>query len=746
MKRILIILFLCGLSVRLFSQISTGEIPISFGKDISLLKGTTVDLKTMPPLDMKSISEEDLEDEENGIPPRFGFLHKVDFNLENSGTWTTLENGDKIWQLNIYCPDALSINFLYDKFWIPEKAKFFAYSENKQHVLGAYTSSNNKGSQKDIQGFATGLVYGDRVCLEYYQPSDIQEQGIISIAYVVHGYRYIKIPEMEVKNYEESGDCQVNINCQEGQNWENEKNAVALILVNGNRYCTGSLINTTANDNRPLFLTADHCLGGWANNDIKYDAVSNPNLNHWSFYWHYESPDCSNTYEPLIISTVGATVVANNDISDFALLSLTENPLNRTGVTPYYLGWDRSGNSGTGGVGIHHPNGDVKKIATYSITPSNSNCFSSGNNYFWRVNWQSTTHGWSVTEGGASGSPLINNNRRVIGQLYGAGLCSNPNCLNPSEDIANYGKFSTSWTGNNNSDNRRRLDHWLDPLGTNPTTLNGMHPYSISGPSTICNQATYAINNLPQGATVQWSVSPAGIVSLQTNGNEAVLTRINAGTINLTSTILLGAQSITISKENVKVSGSSPGIAFLSSNNLRATNAPNEFEVLRDPVDNYLYKGSLSVRITNATSIAWVEIGGTMDWSSFLNTVTVSSKKQGSLTLECRASNACGTETLRYHFGVGILIDVAVYPNPATDMVTVEFKIDSAVNPAIQDLNESVSSGVYEIQLWDSASMLRSYKTHETSFQIPLTGLPKGIYFVRVIKDGETYTQKLIKN
>ena len=86
MKRILIILFLCGLSVRLFSQISTGEIPISFGKDISLLKGTTVDLKTMPPLDMKSISEEDLEDEENGIPPRFGFLHKVDFNLENSGT------------------------------------------------------------------------------------------------------------------------------------------------------------------------------------------------------------------------------------------------------------------------------------------------------------------------------------------------------------------------------------------------------------------------------------------------------------------------------------------------------------------------------------------------------------------------------------------------------------------------------------------------------------------------------------
>ena len=31
--------------------------------------------------------------------------------------------------------------------------------------------------------------------------------------------------------------------------------------------------------------------------------------------------------------------------------------------------------------------------------------------------------------------------------------------------------------------------------------------YSISGPSTICSQATYTIDNLPEGATIQWSVS-----------------------------------------------------------------------------------------------------------------------------------------------------------------------------------------------------------------------------------------------
>lgn len=220
---------------------------------------------------------------------------------------------------------------LYNKFWIPEQAKFFVYSNDRKHSIGAITSANNKGNKSKPQGFATGLVYGSQITLEYYLPKEVQEIGEISIAYIVHGYRYIVLPENVEAGYGESGDCQVNINCSEGQNWQNEKNAVAMILVNGDRYCTGSLINTTANDFRPLFLTADHCLGGWAN-DVKYDALGDSILNHWSFYWHYEVPGCSNINAPTILSTVGATVISNNGASDFALLRLTENPLTKQGL------------------------------------------------------------------------------------------------------------------------------------------------------------------------------------------------------------------------------------------------------------------------------------------------------------------------------------------------------------------------------------------------------------------------------
>lgn len=500
----------CLLFVSVHAQISTKESPVSFNPTTyNVLARTTPEVRTLSSINLSQILQEDIEDEKNGVPPRFGYPIKVGFDLNNSGTWTTMPNGDRIWQLSIHSPEALSLNLLYDKFWLPEGAKFFIISEDRKHNIGAFTSYNNKGTKQDVKGFATGLIYGDKITLEYFEPKDVMEQGVISVSHIVHGYRYINIGEESFGN---SGACQVNVNCSEGNNWQQEKNAVALILVNGNRYCTGSLINTTANDTRPLFLTADHCLGGWANS-VKHDAITNSNLSHWSFYWNYESPTCANpSSEPPILSTVGATVVANNSNTDFALLNLTENPKDDCNITPYYLGWDRTGSAGTGGVGIHHPGGDIKKIATYNITPSNSNCYSSGGSNFWKVNWTATSNGHSVTEGGSSGSPLINSNHRVIGQLYGAATCSNTNCSDPSSDISNYGKFSVSWTGDGATDNRRRLDHWLHPgSGTAPTILNGRPSMTITGVSLICdnNIGTFTLNNAPTGATVTWQAYPS---------------------------------------------------------------------------------------------------------------------------------------------------------------------------------------------------------------------------------------------
>lgn len=343
----------------------------------------------------------------------------------------------------------------------------------------------------------------------------IKEIGIISIDKVVHGYRYIQKAN---KVYGSSGACNINVNCSQGQSWQSEKNAVAMILVNGFRMCSGSLINTTANDGRPMFLTANHCLSYFGN-----DAINAPNLNTWSFYWHYESSGCVSSSDPPYISTTGAVTLANNKASDFALLRLTEDPKNAVGVTPYYLGWDRSGSAGTGGVGVHHPSGDIKKISVYSITPTtmtNSDT-SVAPNAHWRIIWNDGT-----TEGGSSGSPIINNSRSVIGQLHG-GLAS-------CRDLTNYdsyGKFSVSWTGNGSADSRRRLIDWLDPNGTGGLLLSG-----CGGNVNIVNQTV----------TNNQSVTHCGSVTIQN------ITVTSTGTLNVQA-----GSKITINPPFNAVAGSS---------------------------------------------------------------------------------------------------------------------------------------------------------------------------------------------
>ena len=91
-----------------------------------------------------------------------------------------------------------------------------------------------------------------------------------------------------------------------------------------------------------------------------------------------------------------------------------------------------------------------------------------------------------------------------------------------------------------------------------------------------------------------------------------------------------------------------------------------------------------------------------------------------------------------------------LFPNPAADVVTLKLTTeedDGILSPQGQgSLTTKGVTSTYEIQLWNGLTMLRSFKTNQPTFQIPIAGLPTGLYFVRVIKDGQTYTAKLIKN
>jgi hypothetical protein len=73
-----------------------------------------------------------------------------------------------------------------------------------------------------------------------------------------------------------------------------------------------------------------------------------------------------------------------------------------------------------------------------------------------------------------------------------------------------YGKFSVSWTGNGATDNRRKLQPWLDPAGTNPTTLNGACP--------ILHHEDFSISAMSEGSnvfTLEATANVAGVDQYQ---------------------------------------------------------------------------------------------------------------------------------------------------------------------------------------------------------------------------------------
>lgn len=353
------------------AQISEKGLPYSFIHSLS----SEFDVKTMPSINVKQLLEQDSHTPMD-IPYRFGYGFDVSYNLQNSGKWEKLSNGSKLWRLKLKSPGAYSINLIYNKFWLPEGSKLFIYNKDKSMTIGAFTSRNNKKHGK----FATGLVKGDEIILEYYEPNNVEQPGEINISRVVHAYRNLfKIPSKaevnKITGFGDSESCNNNVHCPEADDWQNEVRSVGMIVLgNGERLCTGALINNVKENFAPYFLTADHCLSG--------------DVNTWVIWFNYESSSCDNpVQEPTPKTIVGTSLKSNNPNTDFALLLLDETPPLDYNV--YYSGWSNINTAPSSSVGIHHPDNDIKKIS-YENDQAISNDFDD-----WEYDYPDDSH-WKV--------------------------------------------------------------------------------------------------------------------------------------------------------------------------------------------------------------------------------------------------------------------------------------------------------------------------------------------------------------
>ena len=191
------------------------------------------------------------------------------------------------------------------------------FNKERNIVFGPVTSNQN--NKKRV--FATDVMEGSFVTLQLFEPTELDEKSILHIDKVVYGYKNI----VNYVGFGDSAPCHNDINCPEGNNWQEESDAVVLILLdNGQRHCSGVLLNNGCQDFTPSLLTAFHCLDiNPANNALsvaEQDAVQN-----WVFRFQYKSPSCNGNDDLQFFSFSGADFRSAWFNSDFALLELSKD-------------------------------------------------------------------------------------------------------------------------------------------------------------------------------------------------------------------------------------------------------------------------------------------------------------------------------------------------------------------------------------------------------------------------------------
>ena len=460
-----------GLACSAVAQVSEGGFPPSFSPETaSFLAG-----KMPAPVVLAALNVPQAwaDDDQHPGQNRFAAPVSADISLENAGTWTTLPAGDRVWQCALQSPGALGLVLIFDAFQLAPGAQFFASTPDGQHVFGAYTPQSTLPSGK----FLIGVIPGDLVLLEYRVPAAAREAGRIHLHRVDYAYDRQALKNGDApENFGESEPCNINVNCPLGANFQTEKKGVARIMMvfsNGTGWCSGSLIANTAGTPVPYFLTAHHC----------QRIGENPDFGLWRFDFDYEGAGCANpTVEPQPKSVLGCERLAFRQETDFMLLKLEPIPAN---YGLYFNGWSRDTFSNVANTTfIHHPAGDIKKISqdsnTATIHPQMINWSAQFGTTPPNSHWK-TIPELGIFQPGSSGSPLLDVNKRIIGQLHGG----NWSPFNTCNVLSIYfGRFSLSWQ--NGSVPAARLRDWLDPGNTGAANQNGYAQptpvaYSVSG-------------------------------------------------------------------------------------------------------------------------------------------------------------------------------------------------------------------------------------------------------------------------
>ena len=493
--KLFFLLFFIFVTVNINAQISHGGSPLPLNAGVRALAIKPEMFVEMPSFD---VAEELRSSENNAQFKSLYFAHKFYVHLrpDNSGIRFATSDGTNVWRVGIRSRGAYSINILFSKFHLSKGAKVFVYNTDQTQILGSYTDENN--TEHNL--LPVQPIGGEELIVELQEPENSDSISEIEIGEVNHDFLGLFRAGTEPRDPSQS--CHPNLVCypEDAQ----AGSGVLELIINGNTYCTGALVNNTAQDGTPYLLTATHCLNKDYNaaflSNRKYDVVAGSII----AFFHYESPVCDASIRGNTQMTLaGADSVLISEKHDISLLRFLQIPPRE--YQPYYLGWNVSSAPSAPFHGIHHPNGGIKKIAVESDALTITSFGTSA-----PYNMESNSH-WNVaqwdvasTEKGSSGSPLVDKDKRLVGTLSG-GLseCSSPK---GPDQYASLNKF---WNVEGSINNPNPIKYYLDPVNSAAQQLNGFNPYE--------NAPMMRENNFDSGEKVTQTTYNNTINLFQTN-------------------------------------------------------------------------------------------------------------------------------------------------------------------------------------------------------------------------------------
>ncbi|MGF1527605.1 MAG: trypsin-like serine peptidase, partial [Candidatus Competibacterales bacterium] len=452
-----------------------GTPPLSQTK--TLLPDIQLPVILLPAVDIQKLLTEDLAKDNTPGPIRFARPDTVHLTPQQHGVWEMADDGSQIWRLKLSAPGATDLNIGFGRYRLPKGATLHLISTaagTDGYYEGPYDATDNQPHGE----LWTPVIPGDEAVIEVSVPADFDGEHLdLVVSQVGAGYLDIFNAHPTV-SVGKQGSCNIDTICPEGDPWSDEIRSVAAIGFEGSQFCTATLVMNGNRDFRPYLLTAHHC------------AINAENAASVVTYWNYESPTCGQfAGGSLAENQTGAIWRAGRADVDMTLIELSARPDDSFEV--HYAGWDSTGQTPSGSVGIHHPSRSEKAIS-FNDDPliSTSSCilFNGTPDTHWEMDWELGT-----TEPGSSGSAIWDFDGRIVGFLSGGSA----SCTNPSGTDC-YGKVSAAWDGPNPSS---RLRDWLDPSNNTPI-IDGADPLSVDGPfprnfppSPVCNANATVLSN-----------------------------------------------------------------------------------------------------------------------------------------------------------------------------------------------------------------------------------------------------------